>query len=122
MLIDNVADMFEVDGERDDLHGAPPILIVEALAGHSGYIELDRLIQAINDVVHARDLGNEPAVVGHQRRHRLSQHVLDDITQVQRFPGCAGQRDGWRMYRRFVKIKGSGRIGAFRWLGQNSDQ
>src|SRR6266478_7452588 len=32
VLVDDVADMFEVDGERDDFHGATTVLLIKALA------------------------------------------------------------------------------------------
>jgi hypothetical protein len=40
ILVDDVANVFEVYGERDDLHGAAAILFVEALARELGDIEL----------------------------------------------------------------------------------
>ena len=33
VLVDDVADMLEVDGEGNDLHGAAPVGVVEALRG-----------------------------------------------------------------------------------------
>src|SRR5689334_835315 len=36
ILIDDVADMFEVDAERDDFHGAASVALIEAAAGEPG--------------------------------------------------------------------------------------
>src|ERR1700730_1172425 len=90
ILVDDVSDMLEIDGEGDYLHGASPIPIVKAFAGYFGDVEFYRLVQSIDDVVHARDFGRELAVVAHQCRHRLSQHALDDITHVQCLARGAG--------------------------------
>ena len=53
ILVDDVADMFEVDGEGDYLHGASSIPIIKAFAGHFGDVEFYRFVQFIDDIVHA---------------------------------------------------------------------
>src|ERR1700722_483120 len=68
ILVDDVANMFEVDGEGDYLHGASRIAIIKAFAGHFGDVKFYRFVQSIDDVVHARDFGRELAVVAHQCR------------------------------------------------------
>src|SRR5260370_5016683 len=65
VLVDDVADVLEVDRKRDDLHGASSVSIVKTFAGHLGHIELYRLVQAVHDVVHARDFCRKLAVVVH---------------------------------------------------------
>src|ERR1700756_5616182 len=63
ILVDDIADMFEVDGESDYLHGASTIPIIKALAGHFSDVEFYRFVQPIDNVVHARDFGRELAVI-----------------------------------------------------------
>src|SRR6202048_3523066 len=65
ILVDNFADMFEIDGEGDYLHGASSIPIIKAFAGQLGDVEFYRFVQSIDDVVYARDFGRELAVVAH---------------------------------------------------------
>jgi hypothetical protein len=48
VFVDDISDVFEVDGKRDDLRGAPSISIIEALAGQLGYIEFCRPVQRAN--------------------------------------------------------------------------
>ena len=55
ILVDDVADVLEVDGEGDDLHGAVALALVEAAARQLGHVELDGLVELVDDVVHARD-------------------------------------------------------------------
>ena len=83
ILVDDVADMFEVDGKGNDLHRPLSLALVEAAAGQLGDIELDRLVEAVDAVVHPRDLVDQRAVVGHHRRHHFAQHDLDVIAHVQ---------------------------------------
>src|ERR1700675_548114 len=83
ILVDNVADMFEIDGAGDYLHGASSIPIIKSFAGDFGDVEFYRFVQSIDVVVHAQDFGRELAVVAHQCRHRLSQHGPDHNPPVQ---------------------------------------
>jgi len=41
-------------------------------------------VEPVDSVVHFRDLTDELAIVGHQSRHGLSKHRLDDIPHVER--------------------------------------
>src|SRR5271163_5000629 len=47
ILVDDVADMFEVDSEGHDLHGAAALALVETVARELGDVELDRVVQAV---------------------------------------------------------------------------
>ena len=71
VLVDDVADVLQVDGKGDDLHGPVALALVEAAARELGHEELDRLVELVDRVVHARDLARECTVVGHQGRHHL---------------------------------------------------
>src|SRR5258708_12618258 len=53
ILIDDVADMFEVDGEGDYLHSASPIPIIKAFTGPFGNVEFYRFFQSIAALVHS---------------------------------------------------------------------
>ena len=64
ILVDDVADVLEIDREGNDFHCAIAVAIIQAVAGHSRDVELHRLIEAVDGVVHAADLGNELAVIG----------------------------------------------------------
>ena len=55
VLVDDIADVFEVDCKGDDFRGAPAVPIIKAATGYLRYVELYRLVQSIDDVVHARD-------------------------------------------------------------------
>ena len=48
ILIDDIANVLEVDGEGHDLHRATAFTIVEAAARELGEIELDRFVQPID--------------------------------------------------------------------------
>ena len=47
---------------------------------------------------------DQRAVVGHQRRHDLPQHDLDDVAHVQRLARGIGQRERGRVERALVEI------------------
>ncbi len=104
ILVDDVADMLEVDGEGDDLHRPLSLALVETAAGQFCDIELDRLVEAVDAVVHLRDLVDQRAVVGHHRRHHLAQHDLDVVAHVQRLARGVRQRQRGRLQRAFVEI------------------
>ena len=72
VLVDDVSDVLEVDGERDDLHRTPAILFVQPLARHFCHVELDRSIELVDGVVHARDLSHQLPIVRHQRNDALA--------------------------------------------------
>ena len=63
VLVDDVADMLEVD--REGLHLAEParFRFAQALARDRGDVALQRLVQAVDDVVQAARLGDPVAVV-----------------------------------------------------------
>ena len=104
VLVDDVADMLEVDGEGDDLHRPLSLALVETAAGEFGDVELDRLVKAVDAVVHLRDLVDQRPVVGHHRRHHLAQHDLDVIAHMQGLAGGIGQRERGRLQRALVEI------------------
>ena len=104
ILVDDIADMLEVDGEGDDLHRPLSLALVEAAAGELCDIELDRLIEAVDAVVHLRDLIDQRPVVGHHRRHHLAQHDFDVIAHMQGLAGGIGQGERGRLQRAFVEI------------------
>ena len=87
------------------------LALVEAAAGQLGHIELDRLVETVDAVVHPRDLIDQRAVVGHHRRHHLAQHDFDVIAHVQRFARGVGQRQRGRFQRALVEIARPRRIG-----------
>src|SRR3546814_9072896 len=51
VLVDDVADVLEVGGEREDLHAAGALGGVQLLVVQPGEVELDGLVQAVDDVV-----------------------------------------------------------------------
>src|SRR5205823_13487715 len=87
VLVDDVADVLQVDAEGDNLHGPVALALVEAAARQLGDVELDRLIELVDHVVYARDLAGEGPVVGHKGAHDLAQHDLDMVAHAQ---GLAG--------------------------------
>jgi hypothetical protein len=59
----------ETDPDQlNDFHGAATLGVVEAAARELGDIELDRLVQPVDGIVHPRDLGDDRAIV---RRHQV---------------------------------------------------
>ena len=79
VLVDDVADMLEIGGEGQHVDGAPRIGIVELLAADPDDVELDRLVQLVDRVVHALDVfaeacgrrcGTRPASCAAWRRSR----------------------------------------------------
>jgi hypothetical protein len=53
IFVDDVADVFQIDRERDDFHGAPAPTFVQAATCELGDIELNRLVKMVDDIVHA---------------------------------------------------------------------
>ena len=104
VLVDDVADVLEIDGERHDLHGAMALALVEAVAGELGDVELDRFVERVDDVVAPRHVAGELAVVGHQRGHDVAQHGLDRVAHAQRLARGIGERQRRRFQRGFVEI------------------
>lgn len=86
VLVDDVAYVFQVDREGDDLHRPRALALIKAAAGELGHVKLDRFIQPINRVVHARNFRNQRTICGRQSFHDLAKHGLDDIAHVQGRP------------------------------------
>src|SRR5258708_29228186 len=105
ILVDDVANVFQVDCKLDDLHGATTILLVESFSSHLGDVELDRFVETVGSVVHLRDLYDELPLVRHQGRHGLSKHRLDDISHVKRLAGRGSQRQCGCADRALVQIE-----------------
>ena len=109
--------MFEIDGERYDLHGAPALTFVKTAARQSGDVELDRFGEAVDDVVHPRHFGGDLAIVVHDRSHDLVQHDLHGVAHAQRLARRIGDREGRRIECCFVEVarqRWIGRLFAFR--------
>ena len=106
ILIDDIADVLQVDGEGDDLHGPVALALVEAAARQLGDVELDGLVELVDHVVHARHLAHQRPVVGHQRFHDLPQHDLDRISHAQGLAGGVRQGQRGRVERGFVEDRG----------------
>ena len=96
--------MFEVDGERDDFHRPLPLALVETATGEFRDIELDRLVKAVDAVVHLRDLVDQRTIVGHYRRHHLAQHDLDVIAHMQRLARGVRQGERWGLERTLIEV------------------
>ena len=64
ILVDDVADVLEIHREGNDLHCAVAVAVIQAVARHSRHVQLDRLIEAVDRIVHAADLGHQLAVIG----------------------------------------------------------
>ena len=122
ILVDDVADMLEIDGERHDLHGAAALALVERVARELGDVELDRLVEPVDDIVQARHVAGELAVVGHQRGHDLAQHGLDGVAHAQRLARGIGERERRVFQRRFVEIARHRSVGRLLFLRQQAHQ
>ena len=88
-----------------------PFALVEAAARELGDVELDRLVEPIDGVVHLRHLIDQRPVVGHHRRHHLAQHGFDEIAHAQGFARGVGKRKRRSFKRAFVEIARPRRIG-----------
>ena len=71
ILVDDVAEMLEIDCERYDLHGAGAFGLIRHPRVNLADVAFDRLGQAVDDVVHPRHTGCELAIVGHDEGHDL---------------------------------------------------
>ena len=85
--------MFEVDGERNDFHGAAAVALVEALARDLGDVKFYRLVEPVDGVIHARQFCDKFSIIRHQRGDGLPQHRFDDVAHAQSLPGRAGKRN-----------------------------
>ena len=92
IFVDDVADMFEVDGEGDDLHRAPSFALVEAAPHQLGHVEFDGLVETVDEIVHLGDLVDQRTIARHHRGHHLAQHDLDEVAHAQRLAGGVGER------------------------------
>ena len=72
--------------------GDEALKLVKAASGQPCDVKLDRFGQAVNDVVHLRDLVGQSTFAGHNRCHHLTQHRLDYVAHSERFPSRVGKR------------------------------
>src|SRR5690242_11928750 len=98
------------------------IALIQAFSCQTGYVKLYRLVQLINCVVHSTDFSNETAIIGHERRHCLTQHGLDDIADVKNLAFSASEGNRRRSERRLIEIQRSRRARRFRAFGQKPRQ
>ena len=110
--------MLQIDGEGDDLHRPLALAFVQAAAGELGEVELDRLVQTVNRVVHLRYLINQRAIVGHHGHHDFPQHDFDQVAHAQGFTRGVGEREGGRLKRALLQVARPRRIGLLHAIGQ----
>ena len=63
ILVDDIADVLQIDREGDDAHRTSTALLVETFARDLGHVELDGFVKAIHRVVHFSISENQLAVV-----------------------------------------------------------
>ena len=119
VLVDDVADMFKVCGEADDLEAAPALLLVQFLAAYRGEKELQLLVQRVDHVVGPLHILQHLAVVGRQHLAAPHQHAFHHVAHAQRLARGAGERDRRLVQGRAVEIAGLARVFRQLALGQH---
>ena len=117
-FVGNVARMFEVNDEVEDVPAAPPVVLIEILLiADLDQIKLDRVMKAIDGRVETGDVPQKPAVIGLQRFAKRRQHKRNRIGHAKRLARCVGKRDGGQ--RRCSRKRDIARLGiASAWKGR----
>jgi hypothetical protein len=79
-LVDNVADVLEIDGERQDVRAALAIHLAQLVAAaDGGEMQLYGAVQPIQRIVHPGQLDQQFAVIGAQRLEKSPQHGFHNV-------------------------------------------
>ena len=102
--LDDVADLFHVDGEADDVGPAPAFFFVERLARHLGQVVLDVGIELVDRVVELAQFLRQLAVAVADHLQRPGEHGLDHVGLVHGLAHRAGNRQRGRRQRRRIQV------------------
>ena len=80
--------------------------VVESVGIDRGQVFLDRGVEAVEDIVHARGFRDALAITTIEGIERAAQHGLEHIDHAQRLARGTGERDARRLMRRPVEIEG----------------
>jgi hypothetical protein len=119
-VLDDVADVLEVDGEGHDLGPAAALALVQRLAADLRQVQLDRGVQLVHHVVHALHLARELAVVRAHRLEHPAEHPLHDVADAQRLARRVGKRERRRLERRRIEVAGARASRLVRIVGQQA--
>ena len=97
--------MLEVDGEGLHFRQPARLRLAQPFMRDRGDVALQRLVQAVDDVVHPARLLEAMAVVVVERRLRAGEHLLHDVGHAKRFARRVGERHGRRLQRRLIEIE-----------------
>jgi hypothetical protein len=103
-LVDDVADMFEVDDIIQDGDGLPPLGLA-GIAAQPRQEQLDLLLHAVDALLQHGDLGQRRVVAARECGAGLLQHALDHVADGQRRPAGARQRNGRGFQRVPVQLR-----------------
>ena len=106
--------MLEIDGEGLHLRQPPRLRLAQALMRDLRDVALQRLVQAVDHIVHAARLGDEMAVVAVEGGLRAGEHLLHDVRHAERLARSVGECHRRRLQRRRVEIERLGWIGRWR--------
>ncbi len=85
--------------------------VVESVGIDRGQIFLDRGIEPVEDIVHARGFRDALAIATIERVERAAQHGLEHVDHAQRLARGAGERNAGGLARCPVEIDRLRRIG-----------
>ncbi len=118
VLVDDVARMFEVDGEGQDIRQPLGLLVVERLVIDRAQIAAHRAVEPVDHVVGAADRLDLAHVALVEEVLRAAQHRLDDIAHAQHLARGVRERDGGRVEGVVVEILRHAGIGGADLVGE----
>ena len=105
-LVEDVADVLEIDGEGKDVRAALGIGLAQAvLAADGGQVQLHRVVQLVERVVHGRRAWSSSLRSSFCSASRNMRSIaLDDVDHAQHFACGIGQSDAGRAEHRGVDV------------------
>ena len=91
--LDDVADVFKIDRELNDLGPAPRLVRVERFPADLRQVALDRRIETIDLVILAPQRFDQRQVVGLQHRQQAGQHFVNRVGQADRLARRVAERE-----------------------------
>ena len=95
-LVQDVADVLEVDGEGQNVRATLGVGLAQPILAADGrQVQLHGVVQVVERVVHRRELGQQLAIVVLQSLEKHAQHRLHDVDHAQHLARCIGRARWW---------------------------
>src|SRR5258707_2301388 len=103
-LLDDIAGMLEIGRKCQDFRQTLVICVVKRVYIERSEIFLDRSVEPVDHIVHARGFRDALAIATIEGIERTAQHLLEYIDYAKRLASSAGERDAGRLARRPIEI------------------